>query len=786
MKKLLPVCLILMCVSALDAQRLPTPVRQSALTTETATHQPLTLRDASRNDRWLGLGASDLRWAPDGSVVYFRWNRNPDPSDMPAADPWFKTERDGRWVEQVTDEEERWVIPGTNIVWSADGQRAAWSSGSSVFVFSDGESRAVMTLGDSILSVRFAGNDAVDFESGQRLFRYDLTYGSMALLAQAVTVQTDRHTEAAEWLAQQQRDLFAFVRENDARTNTASSLRRARSTVQPIPVQSGQRLENLQVSPDGQFVTFRMRERAANRPRTQYVDYTDASGYSVVRNARPKTGELRDVTRLGLVRIDAGVVVDSVQITWVDLPESGDDGTVPHGPFWSPHGTRSVVQFIGEDHQDVWFAEVNLDMGTTEVITHDHDDGWIGGPPVQANYLQPALMEWLPDGSWVFASERTGWSHLYRVDTDGNITALTSGDWEVRAARLSRDRSFWLVQTSETHPSDDQLYRMPATGGDMTALTSGYGRNEGWPSPDGQRMAVLRSHTTQLPDVYVSRVRSDDLRQVTQSGSDNFYTTALVEPAIVSFPHPDGDLIWAALYEPAAPHPDRPAVIHVHGGGYRQFAHRGWSVYGWALHVGYVTYLVEQGYTVLDFDYRGGAGFGRDYRTDIARSMGIKDADGVAAAARYLTGEHGIDATRIGMHGVSYGGFLTLMTLFRHPGVVSAGIARASVTDWAHYSDGWTSRILGVPYDDPDAYERSSPIYYADGLQDHLLITHGILDDNVHFQDAARLVQKLIELEKDFEVMYYPIEPHTIETEASRYDFVRRATQFFDTHLIRR
>ena len=137
------------------------------------------------------------------------------------------------------------------------------------------------------------------------------------------------------------------------------------------------------------------------------------------------------------------------------------------------------------------------------------------------------------------------------------------------------------------------------------------------------------------------------------------------------------------------------------------------------------------------------------------------------------------------MHGVSYGGFLTLMTLFRHPGVVTAGIARASVTDYAHYSDGWTSRILGVPHEDPEAYERSSPIYYADGLRDHLLLTHGIVDDNVHFQEAARLVQKLIELEKDFEVMYYPVEPHTIQTEASRYDFVRRAAAFFDRHLRR-
>jgi dipeptidyl aminopeptidase/acylaminoacyl peptidase len=278
------------------------------------------------------------------------------------------------------------------------------------------------------------------------------------------------------------------------------------------------------------------------------------------------------------------------------------------------------------------------------------------------------------------------------------------------------------------------------------------------------------------------RGRSSE-RRITVSGTDAYYEHPLVRPEIVSFTHPDGGPLWAALFRAERPNPERAAVLHIHGGGYRQFAHRGYSVYGYDLHLGFINYLVQQGYTVLDFDYRGSAGYGRDYRTDIARSMGIKDTDGAVAAAEYLVREQAIDSTRIGIYGVSYGGFLTLMAQFRYPGVFAAGIARAAVSDFAHYSDGWTSRVLGVPHEDPEAYRRSSPIYYADGLQDHLLITHGLVDDNVHFQDAARLVQRLIELEKDFEVMVYPVEPHTIQTEAGRYDYVKRAATFFDRHL---
>src|SRR6185503_8440975 len=162
--------------------------------------------------------------------------------------------------------------------------------------------------------------------------------------------------------------------------------------------------------------------------------------------------------------------------------------------------------------------------------------------------------------------------------------------------------------------------------------------------------------------------------------------------------------------------------VHVHGGGYRQFSHNGWSVYGWGLHVGLLHYLLQRGYTVLDFDYRGGAGYGRDYRTDIYRSMGQKDIDGVLPTIDYLVREQGIDRRRVGVYGVSYGGFFTLMALFRHPGVFSAGIANAAVTDWAHYSHDWTSRILGVPARDSAAYRISSPINYTSGLADPLLI----------------------------------------------------------------
>lgn len=804
--------------------REPTPIRQSDLTFETANQESLDLRDAARDDRWLGLGVRDVRWAPDGSVIYFRWRRRPSSSDIPEADPWFRADRSGEWVEEVAEgEEER--IPADEVSWSLDGRRAAWSDDTGVHLFERGVEpaiRRVATLDEPPSDTRMAEDGAaIHFQAGEALYRYAIDEGTLAVVARRATVEDESVTDAARWLERQQRQLFEHIRREEDRRQRRQELELTEpGRPQALPVAARARVDGIQLSPDGRYVTFRARTPDPKRRTTRYLDYVDESGYADVQEARPKVGEPRDEMRLGIVRFDPSVPADSVEVTWVELAGAGGRRTVPHGPYWNLEGTRAVAQFISEDHEDLWFAELDMESGATSVIAHDHEDAWIGGPPIQANYLQPALLEWLPEDRFVFASERSGWSHLYRADPDGSVVALTAGEWEVRDAVLSRDRSFWLLQASLEDPAEDHLYIMTAAGGGLERLTERPGRHEGHPSPDGGRLAVVYGESVRMPDLYVRPLpghpwdssgdgatsqdpgrqagrpgsesvdgEGDDAdagtpsRRITVSGADAYFEHPLVRPEIVSFAHPDGGPLWAALFRPERPNPERAAILHIHGGGYRQFAHRGWTVYGYALHLGLINYLVQQGYTVLDFDYRGSAGYGRDYRTDIAGAMGIKDTDGAAAAARYLVREEGIDSTRIGIYGVSYGGFLTLMAQFRYPGIFAAGIARAAVSDWAHYNDPWTSRILGVPYQDEEAYRRSSPIYYAEGLADHLLITHGLVDGNVQFQDAARLVQRLIELEKDFEVMYYPVEPHTIQTEASRYDYVRRAVTFFDRHL---
>jgi dipeptidyl aminopeptidase/acylaminoacyl peptidase len=273
------------------------------------------------------------------------------------------------------------------------------------------------------------------------------------------------------------------------------------------------------------------------------------------------------------------------------------------------------------------------------------------------------------------------------------------------------------------------------------------------------------------------------MKRLTDSYTEEFRSYRWRKFEIVTFPDADNNMLYARLYKPDKPDPLRPAVIYVHGAGYAQSVFKNWGSMNWTP---FFHFLLQAGYTVIDLDYRGSSGYGRDCRTAIYRNMGGKDIDSAVVAARWLADKQGIDPRRIGVYGGSYGGFFTLMAQFKHPGVFAAGASLFPVTDWAHYNHPYTSNILNLPYDDEEAYRRSSPIYHAAGLQDRLLILHGMEDRNVHYQDTIRLVQRLIELKKTgWELATLPVEDHGWRNESSRLDSNRRIFSLFEEVLKR-
>jgi dipeptidyl aminopeptidase/acylaminoacyl peptidase len=258
-------------------------------------------------------------------------------------------------------------------------------------------------------------------------------------------------------------------------------------------------------------------------------------------------------------------------------------------------------------------------------------------------------------------------------------------------------------------------------------------------------------------------------------------------PEIVPIPSTHGaGVIYSRLYLPprnaGAEAARRPAVVFIHGAGYLQDAHYGWSYYfhEFMFH----TLLTRRGWVVLDMDYRASSGYGRDWRTAIYRQMGHPELEDLQDGVDWLVREQGVDRARVGVYGGSYGGFLTLMALFRKPDLFAAGAALRPVTDWSDYNHDYTSAILNTPEIDPEAYERSSPIEFADGLAKPLLICHGMVDDNVFFADSVRLVQHLVELGKrDFQIAPFPVESHSFKRPSSWLDEYRRIDKLLTERL---
>jgi dipeptidyl aminopeptidase/acylaminoacyl peptidase len=492
---------------------------------------------------------------------------------------------------------------------------------------------------------------------------------------------------------------------------------------------------------------------------------------------RVKAGEPIVEYRLGIVTLTDG------SVGWIDHGQKGRSVNL-NAPLWSDDGRRAVAWAGAADHKDAWLLLLDVPSTTTKVIAHEHDDAWVRGFRTGRIAESDGLdYGWMPDQNRVyFLSERDGHHHLYVADLSGAAPRqLTRGRFELTDLRMSHDKSKWYFLSNEVHPGEQQLYSMAIEGGERMRLTTKPGWYDYVLSPDQQHVALTFTSATEPAELFLmaNMPRAAETR-LTTSIKPEFRRYGWQASEIVTFPDQEGHTIYADVWRPAKPHPSRPAVIFVHGSGWAQGVYRRWSN-----NTPFFHYLLQEGYVVLNLDYRGSRGYGRDFRTGIYRHMGETEIKSGLAAVEYLVTKERVDRRRIGLFGGSYGGFYTLMAMFKHPGVFAAGAVRAPVTDWAHYNPTYTTRILNAPYADHEAYARSSPIYFAEGLQDHLLIQHGMLDDNVHFQDSVRLVQRLLELKKDnWEFIAYPIEAHSLNLEEyNRLDVMRRRVKLFNSVL---
>ena len=751
----------------------------------------LTLEHLAQDFRAFGLSPRDITWSPDGATAYFRWREDPASGQLPDEDPFYAVDVAGTKLRLVDDVEAQ-RIPTPNIAWSSARDLAAWSRDGTLFVWTPAAgSRAVFTSAEALGDLRVATNGSrVQFstrgftmrgDDQGDLWSYDVERDHVRQIALAVMNEKEP-AEQKTWLEEQQLELVDIVKKRKDFDEREKSIARKREPFRPqeVPVEEGARLFQLQLSPDGRYVTFLWQKKPSEEERTSYMEFVELTGYATEKKARPKVGEAIAEYKMGFLRVDPTLALDDIEVSWLD--DGIEKETVIHGPFWNPQGTHAALQILSMDHKERWISLVDFDSGTVTHLDHQTEEAWMGGPLVEGRW-RPGFLEWLPDGTaFGFGSVESGWAMLNLVNVDGELTQLTRGEWEVRRAELSPDGTTWYLTTSKEHPGEEQLYHLPARGGELVRITGNEGKVQATPSPDGSRLALRFESPELLPDLYLApNAEGAEWKRITKSGTDDFYRYAWIESEILHYPDKAGNTAWAKIWE-RPQNANGAAVVYAHGcGECAQGVDKGWTRVSATL---YANYLYQKGYVSASVDYRGSSGYGHANRTYAYRQMGISDIDSALPLLDILVERHGVDEGRIGVYGGSYGGFFTLMSLFRHPGKYRAGVALYPVTDWAHYNQGYTSRILnGTQLTDPDAYRRSSPIYYADGLEDALQIQHGLVDDNVQIQDSFRLAQVLMEKGKDFDLVVYPMEDHGWDEVSSRLDSYKRMTRWFDLHL---
>lgn len=770
--------------------------------------EDLDLKKIMAHPDWLGPTPTAPYWGADNKSVFY-WRKE---KGSPVHKLYEASLRSGKIREVAEDyyEQER----GGESVYNRKGTRKAFIKASNVYVKNTetGKIRQYTKTSDRKGQLAFLADNSLVYRSDNTIYRVDLESGMVEQFLTLISDDSPKKEKEVDFYAKNEEKFFKVIQKakSDAKALEEQEEKRERldSSLTNPPWYLGKDKEVLKISisPSAKYaiVTTIDPKREMGKPDLM-ANYVTESGYTEGVKLRAKVGTMApveetiwlfDLRKRSMKKIAKDRLPEINKERLSDLKKqkakrekkkykaSKEQRETIVGGYvfptikWNEDGDRAAFMLFSEDNKDRWFVLLEVDEDRLENLEHLYNPAWV-------NDWVHNEFGWInQSNNLYFLSEKTGYSHLYRVNSRGKVKALTSGNFEVsQVTPLAQDGAFVFLANKE-HPGIYEVYRKYPEEEKLIRVTQEGGKNDYWLSPDQKKLMLMYSTTTRPPEIVVQSIKPGAPRQrVTQSVSEAFTDIEWTKPRIIEVPSSKVKApIYSRLYLPKKDNDKKKAVIFVHGAGYLQNAHHGWSAYfrEFMFH----TLLTRKGYTVLDMDYRASKGYGSEWRTAIYRNMGQPELEDLLDGKAYLVKEHGIDAEKVGIYGGSYGGFMAFMALFKEPEAFAAGAALRPVTDWAHYNHGYTSNILNTPDLDPEAYRVSSPIEFADGLKRPLLICVGMLDDNVFFQDSVRLVQKLIELEKQtFETAIYPVEAHGFIHPSSWLDEYSRILRLFEMHL---
>jgi dipeptidyl aminopeptidase/acylaminoacyl peptidase len=652
--------------------------------------------------------------------------------------------------------------------WSPDGKQIAflWDSWGKQDLFVVTPGQLPVQLTDFPLDPDILTSDIASFtwlSPGEILFSRDAGLWTVAPSAGARPVRYGGGLgDAGNFTLSRDRKLIAFIRGGQL---WAASLKD--KTQRPVTGLAPMTVRAPVFSFDGESIAF----------------VTSGAGQAADPGLLPFNGDMtriignsNGVVAPGAVERRLGVVSSyGGDITWI--PVAGNPNSVQFTAdgslLWAEGSVTGKTREI-----KTWRG------GETRTLWKDSDERWFSPTGRDSKVLVS------PDGRMVtFISDRSGWIHIYVMPTDAagesQAKQLTTGGYLAGLGSWSADSSRIAYHRSEPGNQYERFINIVDVRSGLTqqiVTTRGVNYDPSL-SPDGTQLVFHRTDIENSLDLYAGAVRTSatmvrlsDSMPAGVNNADFSPVTAVAYPSRLDKKPVPATLMVSKTVDRTK---KNPALVWIHGSGSDQ-NFLGWHPGSYRMYYSLCQYLAQQGYVILTPDYRGSSGFSREWSTGVHMGIGVNDTADVAAGADYLKTLDYVDPNRIGVFGLSYGGFLTLQAMTVDPELWRAGVNVAGVVDWATYGAGYTTPRLGTPVQNPEIYKVSAPILHMDKLERPLLVLHGTNDRNVSFADSLRLFDVLIKLGKPFESQIYPGEIHFFRRDIVLRDAWRRIEEFFD------
>lgn len=462
-------------------------------------------------------------------------------------------------------------------------------------------------------------------------------------------------------------------------------------------------------------------------------------------------------------------------------------GSVVH---WSPDGSEILINKISLDHTKREIITADPKNGKAKIIYSEEVPYWISPMAVWVRYA--------PDGEKIlFTSEKTGWNHIFTKSlNETDPEQITFGEFTVMSNQVydglelipvwSRDGRNIYFPSNKDDTASRNLYVIPSDGGDSIRLTHQEGVNSQFVlSPDEKYVAYFHSDLAQPQELYLIENRTDakPIKLTNLFLPEELSDCKWVEKEVIKYRNlNDGMEISALLYYPKNFQENKkyPLIVFAHGAGYSQTVYKG----NWGERFLFNEYLAQQGYLVLAPDFRGSSGYGKKFRNDVHNQLGFVDLDDIVFGVKYLEKLDFVDEGKIAIWGHSYGGFMTCMAMFRADDVFKAGASSAPVTDWERFfylAPGYNEEHLGFPWENPEGTKKCSPLYYVENLENPFLLLSG-MQDLMHL-DAEVLVIEMLKHRKRFEMVFYPLDHHSMSTPTTIEDKYWRIFNFFQRNI---